>query len=319
MHTRPRLERGETQVNIENILVSVIVPTYKRPVSYLSRAVKSLLNQTHRDIEIVVIDDSTNAYPDRPQIETYVRNVALEHSNIIYIQNEKSLGGALARNRGIQACHGEYITFLDDDDEYRPEKVERQLRFMLCNGCDMSFSDMIMYDTAGHVVDFREHRDISSFDNDSLLRYHLTRKITGTPTFMYRADKLREIGGFDDAILGQEFYLMLKTIKKGLKIQYMSGCDVVVYKHQDGGISQGKNKIVGENLVFETIKEHFDHLSCREQKFATFRHWAVLIVAYKRNKMYLSILGALIVAFFSSPRDFISESNKFLSNIRRNK
>ena len=306
-------------MDMESVLVSVIVPTYKRPLFYLSRAVESLLNQTHKNVEIVVIDDSPNDYPDRPQIENYIRDVAREHPDVIYIQNDKSLGGALARNKGIQACHGAYITFLDDDDEYRPEKIERQLRFMLCEGCDVSFSDMIMYDTTGHVVDFREHRDISSFDNESLLRYHLTRKITGTPTFMYKANKLREIGGFDDAILGQEFYLMLKTIKCGLKIRYMSGCDVVVYKHQDGGISQGKNKIVGENLVFATIKEHFTYLSRREQRFATFRHWAVLIVAYRRNKMYASILGALIVAFFISPLDFVLEVNKFIGNIRRNR
>ena len=299
----------------ESIIVSVIIPTYKRSVFYLSRAVQSVLNQTYKNVEVVVVDDSPNDYAGRSEIAAYMDKLQNEASNVIYVQNDKSVGGSLARNRGIDICHGEYITFLDDDDEYKLEKVEKQLRFMLEQNCDMSFSNMIMYDTAGHVVDYRSHTDIRAFDNETLLKHHLTRKLTGTPTFMYRANKLREIGGFDDAKMGQEFYLMLKTIKNGLIIRYMNDCDVIVYKHPDGGISQGKNKIIGENAVFQTIKNHFSILNPNERRFATFRHYAVLAVAYKRNKMYGHILLAGIAAFFSSPKDFFVEIKSFLQKV----
>ena len=290
-----------------NMLVSVIIPTYKRSVKYLSRAVESVLRQTYEWIEVVVVDDSPNEYIERQAICKYMTEIQGKDSRVIYLQNERNMGGSLSRNRGIEACRGDYVTFLDDDDEYKPQKIEKQLQFMIVQDCDMSFSNMIMYDNAGRVVDYRSHTDIKSFDNETLLRHHLTKKLTGTPTFMYRTTKLREIGGFDDAILGQEFYLMLKTIKYGMKIRYMDDCDVIVYKHPDGGISQGKIKIVGENVVFSTIREHFDVLSPSERRFATFRHWAVLAVAYKRNKMYGHIVLAGIAAFFSSPCDFVRE------------
>lgn len=302
-----------------NILVSVIIPTYKRSVRYLSRAVESVLSQTYDRIEVVVVDDSPNSFSEREEICAFMTEIQKNDSRVIYLQNEKNMGGSLSRNIGIEASHGDYITFLDDDDEYKPQKVEKQLRFMLEQNCDMSFSNMIMYDNAGQVVDYRSHTYIKSFDNETLLRHHLTKKLTGTPTFMYRAAKLREIGGFDDAILGQEFYLMLKTIKHGMKIRYMNDCDVIVYKHPDGGISQGKNKIIGENVVFNTIKEHFKVLSPRERRFATFRHWAVLAVAYKRNKMYAHILLAGVAALLSSPLDFVIETSGFLSKIKKNK
>lgn len=295
----------------EGIIVSIIIPTYKRSVNYLSRAVKSVLSQTYHQIEVVVIDDSPSAYSERVAIAQYMEGVQAEDHRVVYLQNEKNIGGSLSRNRGIDFCHGQYVTFLDDDDEYKPRKIEKQLHFMLEQDCDMSFSNMIMYDDAGKVVDFRSHTDIKSFENEDLLRYHLTKKITGTPTFMYKIEKLREIGGFDDAILGQEFYLMLKSIKHGLRIRYMNDCDVIVYKHSEGGISQGKNKIVGENLVFKTIKESFAVLTPRERRFATFRHWAVMVVAYKRNKMYGQLLLAAVKAFFSSPVDFIVEIVQF--------
>lgn len=81
----------------------------------------------------------------------------------------------------------------------------------------------------------------------TLLKYHLMRHLTGTPTFMYKAEKLKKIGGFEDSKMGQEFYLMLKSIEWDLNIRYLSVCDVIAYRHNDGGISQGRIKLMVRN------------------------------------------------------------------------
>ena len=141
-------------------LVSVIIPTYKRKLDYVSNALQSVLNQTYDDIEIIVVDDSPNDFPYRDEIKNYIEK--LNDDRVIYIRNEKNLGGSLSRNVGINASRGEYITFLDDDDEYMPGKVEKQLKFMLSNDCDLSFSNMIMYRLDGKVCDFRDHKGIRS-------------------------------------------------------------------------------------------------------------------------------------------------------------
>lgn len=299
------------------VLVSVIIPTCKRDVFYLSRAVESVLNQTYPDIEILVIDDSTAAYPLRAEIEAYIRT--LDGGKVRYYQNEKNLGGSLSRNRGIGLARGQYITFLDDDDEYMPGKVEKQLAFMLKHGYDLTFSDMILYSNAGNVVDYREYGDISGLDRDGLLRYHLTKHLTGTPTFMFKADKLKEIGGFDDANMGQEFYLMLKSIQRGLAVGYLPECDVKVYKHPDGGISSGTNKINGEKALYEEKKRYFPQLNPAERRFVRFRHHAVMAVAYKRNRMWIRMLGEGGVALLASPFDFIREGSKFLGRVYRHR
>ena len=106
-------------------LVSVIIPTYKRKLDYVSNALQSVLNQTYNNIEIIVVDDSPNDFPYRDEIKNYIEK--LNDDRVIYIRNEKNLGGSLSRNVGINASRGEYITFLDDDDEYMPGKVEKQL------------------------------------------------------------------------------------------------------------------------------------------------------------------------------------------------
>ena len=298
-----------------SILVTVVIPTYRRSVDFLSRAVESVRNQTYANVEIIVIDDSTSDYAGQIEVAAYIES--LNDSRIRYYQNQKNLGGSLARNRGIEVASGQYITFLDDDDEYMPQKVEKQLDFMIAEGYDLTFSNMIMYSSDGKVVDYREYKDIPGFDNETLLRYHLMRHLTGTPTFMFKAEKLKEIGGFEDANMGQEFYLMLKCIQSGLKIGYFPECDIKVYKHDGEAISKGKNKIIGEKKLYTFKKSFFHDLKPFERRYIRFRHYAVMVVAYMRNHMYIKMFFAGIQAFISAPLVFLNEVTGFFVRIFR--
>lgn len=296
------------------VKVSVVIPTYRRTVEYLSRAVNSVLNQTYPNVEIIVIDDSTSAYDKQPETKAYFES--LGRDNVIYLQNEKNLYCALTRNRGIDAATGEYVTFLDDDDEYLPEKIEKQLTFMLENGCDASFTDLALYSPDGNMVDYREYTAIESFDNEYLLRYHLTRHLTGTPTFMFKTDKLKEIGCFESQKVGQEFHLMLRAILGGLKIGYLPECHVKAYRHPDGGISGGANKIAGEKELFAFKQQFFPKLSRAEQRFVRFRYHAVMAAGYKRTGRYGNMLAEAVKTVLTSPVDFIKEALKILKKLK---
>ncbi len=297
---------------VKEPLVSVIIPTYKREPEFVLRAIRSVSGQTYKNIEIIVVDDSPTEYSLRESVKENIIN--LEDDRIIYIQNPENIGGALSRNVGIERAQGEYITFLDDDDEYLSDKIETQLKFMLENDTDLSFSEMVMYNNNNMIVDIRKHK-IKNFDNEFLLRYHLCHHMTGTPTFMFKGKALRDINGFDDAKVGQEFFLMLKAIEKGLKISYMPECHVKVYKHEGECISSGLNKIVGEKNVYNYKKRYFRRLSLRERMYIRFRYWVVMAVAYARNKMYAKMFLAGVLAVLTSPIDFLNEGFKYLYNI----
>ena len=100
-------------------LVSVVIPTYKRSVQVLSRAVRSVREQTYANVELIVVDDSPADYPGREEVRRYMEPLAGD--GVIYLQNERNMGGSLARNRGVSASHGAYIAFLDDDDAFFPD------------------------------------------------------------------------------------------------------------------------------------------------------------------------------------------------------
>ena len=298
--------------------VSIIIPTYKRHTDLLKRAVDSLIGQTYPNIEIILVDDNAGetlaGY--REEVESFVE--ALACSRLVYLQNRENLGGSGARNEGLKAATGEYVTFLDDDDRYLPDKVKRQLSFMLENDLDMCFTDLRIHNGADKLSDYREYSRLEAFDQESLMKYHLTRQIAGTNTFMYRTETLKAIGGFVKVDMGQEYYLMYHTIQYGCKIGYLKGSDVILYRQGQDCISSGPNKIKGQKALYEFKKQNFGVLSASERRFVRFRHHVVMAVAYKRNHSYLKMLGEVVAAFFCAPIRAFEEFFGFFRRRREN-
>ena len=106
-------------------LVSVIVPTYRRP-DRLRRALDSINAQTYNNSEIIVVDDNSPEDEYRKETETFIRQYS-SSLPLKYVRMAQNEGGAMARNRGISEAAGTFITFLDDDDEYLPDKIEKQI------------------------------------------------------------------------------------------------------------------------------------------------------------------------------------------------
>ena len=106
-------------------LVSVVIPTYKRP-DMIERAVNSVLNQSYTNIEIFVVDDNSPSFPERHQTEIVMKQFEGNHQ-VTYLKHDKNMNGSAARNTGWQHAKGKYITFLDDDDEISPRKIQAQV------------------------------------------------------------------------------------------------------------------------------------------------------------------------------------------------
>ena len=104
-------------------LVSVIIPTYNR-VHTLPVSVESVLRQTYHNLEVIVVDDGST-----DKTENYVRG--LTDSRVRYVRNTGQHGPAAARNLGVRLARGEYVAFQDSDDEWHPDKLEKQMPILL--------------------------------------------------------------------------------------------------------------------------------------------------------------------------------------------
>lgn len=295
-----------------SIKVSVIVPTHNRP-HFLGRTISSLLAQTYPNVEIVVVDDNSPGSPARGDTQALMEKYA-SHTNIIYIQNEKPMGGGPSRNAGIEAASGEYVTFLDDDDVYLPEKIDTQLSFMLKNNLDLSFTDVFIHGIDGKLIEYRRHSYVEDCSCDALFRQHIIHSLCPTSTYMVKRNFILSMGGFRAVPMGQDFMLMWDLLEHGAKTGYLPVSYIIQYIHNEGRISVGKNKIDGEQALYELKKTKFALLSSEERRYVRFRHFAVLAVAHKRSKKPLGAVRYSVKTVFASPSDVIKELKKFLNN-----
>ena len=286
--------------------ISVIVATYRRLES-LKRALDSLAVQTYENLEIILVDDNADASWNN-KVSEIVDELRTKGNNIdiSLITNYSNKGSAESRNIGIRVAKGEYITFLDDDDVYLPEKIEKQYISMKNADADYGITDLFLYNEDDVLVDKRRRNYISDFSQQSLFEYHLKYHMTGTDTFMFRKEYLINIGCFDSIDVGDEFYLMIKAIKGDGKFSYLSECYVKAYVHTgDDGLSSGKSKIDGENQLFEYKKKYFSDIDYKRQRYIKMRHYAVLAFAGIRMKNVLYALKNGVISFCSSPIECI--------------
>ena len=277
----------DTKASRNRPLVSVVVATYRRRDS-LKRALVSLFRQTYDNLEILLVDDNADPIWNRRIRRIAESGAAKSGCRVAYIQNEKNLGSAASRNVGIRAAKGRYVTFLDDDDVYLPDKIKRQLEPMLRERADYSITDLELYSEQGKLEERRVRRYLEKADwknTDALLACHLMYHMTGTDTVMFRTAYLRQIGGFPPIDVGDEFYLMEEAILGGGRGMYVPGSQVRALVHRDTeGLSSRQGKIDGENALYERKKEYFPMLPSRAVRFIRMRHHLVLAYAQLRQK-----------------------------------
>ena len=116
------LPAGVASTALRAPLVSVIMPTYNRARSVI-RSVQSVLSQTFRDFELIVVDDGS--FDETPALLSMVRDARLR-----LVRRMANAGAAAARNTGLARAHGRYMAFIDSDDTWDPRKLEKQLDFM---------------------------------------------------------------------------------------------------------------------------------------------------------------------------------------------
>ena len=187
-------------------LVSVIVPTFQRP-DFLRAALRSVQRQTVNDFELLVVDDGS-AIALAPVVN------ALDDGRIRYLRHESNRGEAAARNTAIRNARGQYLAFLDDDDEWLPEKLRLQLELFgrSPNTVGCVYGGFVAVRARdGHVL----RHEIPTRRGD-LSGELLLRNIVGAPsTVMVRRDCLDRVGLFDEGIaFGVDYDLWIRLAQR---------------------------------------------------------------------------------------------------------
>ena len=228
-----------------NPLVSIIIPAYNAE-KYIQRALESALAQTYKDIEIIVIDDgSTDKTAEI--IKTY------QDPRIIYIF-QKNQGQGPARNNGIKKSQGEYITFLDADDYYFPEKVEKQVRFLENHPeYQAVYCNALHFYSDNPTVIFKKK---GNFHSGDIFKDLLESSYINPNTIMIYRKVLDKAGLFNEnRYYPEDWELWLRISRTGFRFGYLDEDLVKVEIRPDSNTTMAIQWILKNNALkmFENI------------------------------------------------------------------
>ena len=190
-------------------MVSVIIPTYNR-AAYIVEALESVFAQTYGDCEIIVVDDGSTD-DTKAVLQSHM-------ARIRYIYQENA-GVSVARNTGISAATGEWIAFLDSDDQWRPTKLERQLACVQRTGLKACFTNSTIFDGERYLDrPWRKTKEPSVDEwivDDPFAPFSSQSPPLTLPTMVVGKEILEAVGGFEDKWrIGEDTRLIFKVLQK---------------------------------------------------------------------------------------------------------
>ena len=187
-------------------LISVIIPYYRKR-EYIRDTLNSVLRQTYKNLEVIII------YDDQEKEDlTFIKELISLNKRISLIINKKSLGAGFSRNKGIKKCKGKYVSFIDADDIWKKNKLELQIKFMKKKKLLISHTSYEIIDEKNNVLSLKTARDFNNINDllkscDIGLSSVIVQKKTLTKECLFANLKTKE-----------DFVLWLKILKKNIKI-----------------------------------------------------------------------------------------------------
>lgn len=236
-------------------LVSVIIPVYNAS-NYIDRTLNSVFSQTYKNIEIIIVDDCST--DDTAKL---IKEYEKTHSEIIYYLQEKNMGAGYARNKALELAKGQYVAFLDSDDEWLPQKIEKQLQVMRDTNTPFVYAAIEIIDKDNKRV--KAKRNIKeTCDYNYLLR----NTMIATSSVMINRNVL---GDFRMHLRrgGQDYATWLKLLRGGTVAKGINEV-LVRYRVSRGSLSSNKIKSIRQIWEIQTQNEKINkiyvmyHLCC---------------------------------------------------------
>lgn len=255
--------------------ISVVITTYNR-TSELERAINSVLLQTYKNIEIIVVDDNKDENVSKKVKEIIER---LSDKRIKYIKNKENLGGALSRNEGIDASTGKYIAFLDDDDEYLPQKIEKQYKCFK-NSAEENLA--LVYCYCKGVKDGRTIKEYKYNYTGNCLAQVMKGCIAATSQWMCKKECLNKVGNFTNVPCKQDSTLLVKLLLEGYSVDRVP--EILSLYHEENipriSDNNAKKRIDGVTRLLELCRKNYDKVSSKDVKEIEYEFARELIVYY---------------------------------------
>lgn len=278
-------------------LVSVIIPSYKRSDT-LARAIDSALHQTYKNIEVLVVDDNVFNDEYSEALKSVIQNYNND-SRVRLITQEKHINGAEARNAGVRASRAEYIAFLDDDDEWYPDKIEWQMN--LLNEHPEAGG------VAGGATLWEGAQEVSRLSQSpitekNLLFNVLIRKVDfATSTFLCKKTAFEAIGGFDvNLVRSQDLQLFADFLSHYRIIPIWDKHTTKMYIESRINQLDSKKLSINKEAFFDSISDVLNKFpESTRNRIKSAHYYEIALVAFREGNYGIGI--KYLLKGFKSP------------------
>jgi len=219
-------------------LVSIITPLFNAE-KYIAQTLESVQQQSYENWEHIIVNDASE-----DTSEEIVRNFAEKHPRVQLISLHENKGAAYCRNHATELAQGDYIAFLDSDDLWHPEKLTKQIGFMLSRDCEVSYTSYLHINEAGESL----HKRIKALDQLPYKK-QLRNNYIGNLTGIYKASTLGKIIA-PPIRKRQDWAVWLTAIKRSGKPALGLVEDLAYYRVREGSISSNKLALIPYNFKF---------------------------------------------------------------------
>ena len=240
----------KTECAFEQPLVSVIIPTYNDSAT-LADAIDSALHQTYPAIEVVVIDDGS-------EDDGKTKRIAADYRDRIVFHSMANEGVAAARNVGIELAKGTYLAFLDADDRFHPDKIERQVRYLQENALSFCHSAYNRVRFSGEQIGTVDASLNSGWNYPRIIQTCLI----ATPTVMIQKDQLNGLRFREDLSIGEDTCFWI-DVAANMELGYLPMPLTDVRVNDDSAAYNGRKSMLGmTNIIHHVLcnEDHAKHL-----------------------------------------------------------
>lgn len=290
------------------MLVTAVITTHKRPPEIVGRALNSILSQTHREMEIFVVDDSPSDFNLRSDVKAMVESYS--GKNVTYIAHEKCMGACAARNTGLYAANGEFIGYLDDDDEWYPTKIEEQLKGFDSDDVALVYcGNKVIHDDTGEIKD-----GSGLFIRENIYERLMYSNFIGSTSFpLLRTSALKKIGGFDLEMQSAQDYDVWVRIAKEFKVNFVAKPLVLYHFHEGDQITKNPaKKIAGLERI---INKNSDFIN--KNRHAYWINYMALVKWYVRSGQRNKAFSIWLKTVFKEPFKVIDNLKYLYSIIKK--
>ena len=218
-----------------NALVSVITPSYNCS-SYIEKTILSVLNQTYKNWEMLITDDCS-----QDNSVDIIKKYAEKDARIKLFQLAVNSGAGVARNKSIEHAQGKYIAFLDSDDMWTPDKLEKQIAFMEDKQCALSYTSYMTIDENDKLIGLVLAPNCHTFAQNK------RDDKVGFSTAIYNQEKLGKI--YMPTIRKRQDWGLIMTILHECKISYGIKQPLAYYRKGHASLSKNKSSLVKYNVA----------------------------------------------------------------------